>query len=541
MADVIQPRLTSVDNTYTGVLCTLASGITNGNVTADFRIIVTPSVSMEYYDIRVYTRLTANYWFAWTGEGTLKVKVTWTGTDGRTVTQNRQIDTVTPLQVGSNSTPYTTPWNAPVEFYNFSAKGVKTINVDIDLDLLRTACAICYEDDGLTVYHGPGRVTSDASAPVEPGYDHDHYQHFYLSKTINVESIPLVTVPTISNLRNTDSHDTGYDVGVSVSAKEKSISLAWDHTGGSDIDNSYYRIGTSGSWTKTTNLLSHTFNNLTSGTIYDIYIKSSNVAGDGNIVNLKVRTRYEIPKVQLSIDGVTLESITVAWESDRDLASIYYKLDGSQDWNFSPQTGFNQGIFTINGISPGTLTKVNFYAISSYEYDSLTSEILSIEGTTHKIAAIYNDKPEYIFGEQIKFNITNNSQSPVQLEFLTYIVNTDNSFSARAKFIKNVERGTVEYTFIPTQEELDSMYKCYQNQNHVRMDIKIITIGSGTNTWSNIYTKQLVLTGIAKTIHTGDDKSKDRRGQVWIGDDATKARRAIIWIGDDNNKPRRGI
>lgn len=49
--------------------------------------------------------------------------------------------------------------------------------------------------------------------------------------------------------------------------------------------------------------------------------------------------------------------------------------------------------------------------------------------------------------------------------------------------------------------------------------------------------KNMVLTGIAKTVHTGINNSP-RRVQVWIGDNSQKARRSVTWTGRSGDPHR---
>ena len=268
--------LTELDNTFRNEGCTKTDGSLYDRVKADFRIIIKPNSAKTGYNVDIYTRLyTITYW-NWTGAGNLKVNVTWTGTDGTTKTYNGTKETSTPLQISQGSVdasnPYTTPWNGPLSFTNIPAVAAKSLTFKIDLDLLGVKCSVSGCPD-----YGVGLV-----------YEHDgvrnHLEHFYLTQAINVEEIPLETAPTISNLINNNK----YNSQAGISAATNSISVKWTESG--NVTSRSYKVG-SGAWTAASSN-SITISNLSAGTSYTVYVKSTNSAGDSNTLSITIRISY---------------------------------------------------------------------------------------------------------------------------------------------------------------------------------------------------------------------------------------------------------
>ena len=598
MAD--SKALSNIDVTYRNEGCTCEDGTVASWITAEFRIVITPDGTSYRADI--YTRLYAEYYMQWNGEGTLKVNIDWTGTDGAKKTYSNSIQTKTPLQGSGQQSN----WNGPLTFTGISAVGAKSLNFNIDLDLLRTTCA----NHG--TLSGPDYERSSGSDT--------HFQHFYLTKSINVEQIPLVTKPTISSLTNNNK----FNDQAGVSASTDSISLKWTHSGGDAPTESYYRIGTSGSWTKTSSTTSHTVTGLTSGTSYTIYVYSKNSAGDSGTLNITVRTKYSQPTISsltntnkyndqagvsastnsislqwthsggdaptesyykigdsgswtktsnitshtitgltagtsytiyvyskntdassgnlsitvrtlsaqgavtLSLSSRDLESLTFNWSSDKELASTQYKID-SGSWTNLSQTG-KSGTFTAKWFDPNTTHTVYFKGVSTT--DSITTNEISASGTTYKIAQI-NSVADCIFGSDISMEVA--SESNKQIDLKVTVTGSDNSTSSFT--FENISKGTHVYS--PTQNELDAVYKKFTNSNTIPISFTLTTVGDNKSWTGTATQKDLQLTGIAKTAHIGVNGTP-KRAQAWVGVNNTP-KRAVVWIGDSNNTPRRCI
>lgn len=521
MADNIQEAstraLTNIDTTYTGISCTMGSGQLNNNTTADFRVVITPSSDKQSYTLQVYTRLTTNYEFQWTGDGTLNVDVKWTGTDGSTKTYSRSMETQTPLNVAPGDTPYTSPWNGPLTFSGISAKGAKSLNVAIDLDLLRTACSICYEQGNIK-YEGPGNTS--IYSQIDPGYDHDHYQHYYLTKDISVEDIPLESSPVISNLVNNNK----YNNNNSISNSTNSITVGWTSSGDA-ITSSKYRVN-GGDWVNASSLTSTTISNLNAGTSYTIEVQSSNGAGSSAILSTTIRTRHNIPVVTVALESKNLDTLTFKWTSDKDLGTIKYKV-GTENFTESTVSG-KTGSFTISSLNPKQEIEVVVVGVATLTYDSLSSTEVKTNGTTYDIGRI-SSIGTCIFGESIDINITSESSATLQLEIKS-------SNGATYTMTNTVSKGASKLTF--TQAQLDSFYKCFTNQNYINLSFTLTTVLNANKSWKDtVQTKQLTLTGIVKTGRVGVNDSP-RRAQIWLSVDGIP-RRAIMWVGDANNTPRR--
>ena len=500
---------------------TMASGYTRNTIQGQMHYRVEPNSDKSAYNLSVWTRLRTRYTFNWAGQGNLSVVITWTGTDGSTKKYSNSMQTSTPLRISQTSTDYqVTDWNGPLQFNGITATGVKSLNFNVDLDFLRTTCSVCYEDGVSPAGKGPG-VASSSWDHTESGYDHDHYQHFYDTRTVSVEDIPLLYPSVLSSIANTNK----YNNSAGISAATNSISLSWSLSGLAGT--SYYKVG-SGSWTATSSTTSATISGLSAGTSYTIQVKNVNEAGDSNILSITVRTRHNAPVIDLTYSSAALESLTFSWTSDKSLQSTEYKID-SGSWTNLKMTG-TSGTFAVDGFSPNTSHTIYVRGVSTSTYDSLSSNEDSASGTTLDMARI-TSVGDCIFGNNISVTIKHVATSnTAKLKIWT----SGNSRTPSFEF--TVTNGT--YTFSPTQTQLDDMYKCYTTTNSVPIYFQVYTVG--TQNWTDTrQDKSLQLTGIAKTMHIGISNSP-RRAQGFIGV-SNSPRRVVAWVGDANGKPRRCI
>ena len=327
--------------------------------------------------------------------------------------------------------------------------------------------------------------------------------------------------PTISDLVNTNK----YNNSAGVSASTNSISFSWSESG--TVTKRYYRIN-SGTWTEITSA-SGTKSSLTAGTSYTLDVKSANVDGESAVLSTTIRTRHNIPVLTLTFDSKTLESLNFRWTSDKDLQSTEYKINDG-NW-VTGGAGGTSGNCLISGLDPNTTYTLYFRGTSTSSYDSLTSDQKSSSGKTLDMAHI-TSIGTCTFGVNISVSISHVATNNLKLKIWT----EGNSRTAEFTYTSNVNNGT--FTFAPTQEQLDNMYRCFTDSNSVPIYFQLTTIGQ--KEWNDTrQDKTLQLTGIAKTINAGIDDLA-RRGQAWTGDNNYTPRRAIIWVGVDD-KPKRCI
>lgn len=469
------------------VTCT-GSG-THDWITADFMIEATANASNTAYDVKVYARIDSGGRMNWTGDGDIRVTC-----NGQTASKQ-----VTLAMYSSG----TTAWDGPATF-SFGAPGTVSLNVNFDLDLTRTT------------------GTNGSPGPTHNS-DGGNLQHFYYNNyniTVGDGGLPPLIVPaSISALTNTNQ----YNNTAGISASTNSISVKWTESG--TVTDRYYRVN-GGNWTSVTSPAA-TISNLLAGTSYTIEVVSSNSAGDSNILSTTIRTRHNTPVVSLAVDSRKLDSLVLKWTSDKSLGSSQYKV-GTGNWTNS---GIGtSGTITIGQLTPNTSYTIYFKGISTETYDYLNSNEASTNGTTLDMARITNIG-DCIFGNGITITVNKVVDNTTKLKIWT----TGNSL--KPEFTIDVVNGT--NTFIPTQAQLDQMYRCFSNTNSVLIFFSLTTTGQWSNWTDEQKEKSLQLTGIAKTTHVGVGNTP-KRAQSWMGVTNTP-RRAVAWVGDANNKPRRCI
>lgn len=489
---------TEVEKIKSGVNATCTVGGSEDWVEADFKFVVTPDTDNAKYSVKVYVRISTPYNMQWNGQSTLKV--TCNGV-------SKSTDVSLSMHSSSGGT---TDWDGPASFTFDGSDDLTLKFTTVDLDLTPT-----------TGTNGKPGITHTS--------DNGNLTHFkFQDYSIDVSSIPLLSAPKISNLFNSNK----YDNKSGVSASRTSISLGWDSTGDA-IVTSYYRVGSSGDWVKSSSKTSASITGLTAGTSYTIYVYSENSAGKSSTLNITVRTRHEAPVVDLTFSSKKLESLTFKWTSDKSLASCEYKVDDGS-WKDLDKTG-TSGTLTISGLKPKNSYVVYFRGVSSSTYDSLSSNVDFVTAVTADIAHI-TEIGDCIFGTNIPITIPDPKVTGLDYSLKLKIWTVGNSTEPSFEF-DDITPGT--YTFKPTQAQLDKMYKCFTNKNNIPIHFLLYTHGE-TKDWADTEIgTTLNLTGIAKTAHIGVD-NKPRRAQAFIGI-GDKPRRAVVWVGDANNTPRRCI
>lgn len=468
-----------------------------------YKIKVEPSANKKQYILNVWCKLGNSWNMNWTGDSTLVV--TCNGTTQRT-------DVVFPMHGTGNPQN----WQGPIQFA-FDSSKVDELDLDLDVDLTRTL--------GTNGGRGPTHLSGGGN-----------FQHFYLNNyKIDVTPIPLIEKPVLGNIKNTNPYTNPSDNTVKngVSKSTNSISLSWGLSDGDAPTRMWYRVD-GGGWVEISTMYTCTVPNLTPGTSYKIEIQGSNDAGDSNILTITVRTRNAAPTVALRVTLVNLEQITFTWNSNKDLAKGFYSIDGAAFVEISGVSG-KLGSFTAKWFDPNTSHTIRFYGISTAALDYLTSATVSATGTTLDRSSIKSITVNP-FGLSIPFVFLCPSSYSLKL---TIKVEGKNGREATFTY-DNIQRssGEMGYTWTPTQNELDRIYKCYTDTNSVGIKFTLTTHGEWKDwDWfSNNYS--LILTGIAKTAHIGISNVQ-KRGQCWLGIDGVP-KRAVAWIGI-NGVPKRGI
>ena len=359
---------------------------------------------------------------------------------------------------------------------------------------------------------GGSHCTISSDADHDPGYE------------IPGTRVTLDTTkaPVISNLRNTNP----YNGHTSVSASMDSISFAFDSTGEDAPTKTYYSFGDY--WREIPNAgTSHSISGYQPGTTVKFNVMGSNEAGNSNILDGVIRTRYENPVVSATVVGSGLESLTVNWSSTRPLKQLDYSIAGG--YEIIQLNGDKSGTITLTGLSPNTRYPIYINGTSTDEYDTLGSETITIYGTTASIPTITNISA-ITHGQS--FTITVNNPSKLSTTIKIWV--SGNSVRLD-KSIDTTTNGSVTVTL--SESEWDKVYRSFPKQNTHTLYAQLVTHASKDYSDSQ-KSKTITLTGIQKTAHIGVS-NKPRRCQVYIGIDG-KPRRCVSWVGV-NNTPKRTI
>lgn len=325
-------------------------------ITADFMIEASANASNTAYDVKIYARIDSGGRMNWTGDG--DIRVTCNGT-----TATKQVA----LAMYSSGT---TDWDGPATF-TFGAPGEVRLNMNLDLDLTRTT--------GTNGGRGPTHNS-----------DGGNLQHFYYNNyniTIGDGGLPpLIVAPTISTLTNNNS----FNNNAGISASTNSISIKWNESG--TVTNRYYRLN-GGNWVSASSS-TVTIPSLYAGTSYTIEVKSSNSAGDSNILSTTIRTRYVAPALsQLSNTNqynnstaisASTNSISIGWTESGGPTNRYYRLNGG-NW-----ISVNSSTITISGLTAGTSYTIEVYASNVDVSSNTLSTVIRTRHNTPVVALTYS-------------------------------------------------------------------------------------------------------------------------------------------------------
>ena len=224
-----------------------------------------------------------------------------------------------------------------------------------------------------------------------------------------------------------------------------------------------------------------------------------------------------VPSVWLS--SRSINSIVVGSSCNVATSSVYYRIYSSANGWGSYQTS---SIFS--GLQPNTSYRIEVYAIGS---DSGEPGYAYVDVVTFDYARVsVND---FNHGDDVFVSFSNASGCEVALcvvDKLTDSVVCD---------YRNANGNG--YTFVFSDDELEAMYRKFENENSRVVRIYIRTYCNGIY-YYDYKDVTVTLTGNQKSIHIyiGELKS----AKTFIGY-KSQVRRGVWWIGDANKVPRRCI
>lgn len=223
--------------------------------------------------------------------------------------------------------------------------------------------------------------------------------------------------------------------------------------------------------------------------------------------------------------GKTINSISVNWSTSDNVDWVKYSLnDGT--WTDAYGSGDSRsGYYTIFNLQRNTTYKVRTRCRRA---DSgLWSEAGNIWITTYNIATI-STVPNIVHGNNLTVTYSNPSGSSLEIG----VYKTD-GITPIAGY-RNCSGSS--YTFNFTDEELDTLYKSYGNNESITLRVYIRTANNVSYTNYKEFT--ITLNGNQKTIRINKEDIW-KRGQVYVKRNGAW-KKGVIWI-NDNDVWKRGI
>ena len=386
-------------------------------------------------------------------------------------------------------------------------KGVaRTIYVKIDCDI--TGVVGSNGNNGVYWISGGTNITN----LIQEGY-------------FDVSDIQLISKPVLGNIINV----LPYDKNQGISSLKNSISIKWDSTGKDAPTKSQYQLN-GGSWKDCSKPLETVISGLSPGTVYKIAVSGYNEAGWSDYIYITIRTLYENPVIEIvhnhDIDS-GLEDFILHWNSDKDLKTISYTINSSELVTLDV-TG-KTGEFKINkceiegeigriGLYPNTIYALSIYGVSTNAYDHLDSNIIEIEVITDDIGKLIED-PTFNIGDNLTIHKENESGNKNVVDLY---INGNNDRHNTDILLQSLQLDNDEYTFIFTQDMIDTIYRQFGFSNEIscRVIIKTFSIYDEERFYSSNHEGRVILVGLMKTAHSNEHynpKSNERiyRAQIW--------------------------
>lgn len=453
----------------------------------------------QAYSVQIRARLIPNVRMNYTGlDTTLTIKV---DDQSQTIIGSPSMDCQ-----GDNGNPG--PWTDWYTFKYEVSEAKSTIRMSVTVDLSAIT--------GINSGHIGGPDSNS-----KPGW---HYNKLTASGSVDVSGIVLGRPPVLTSLSNNNPYtnpSTGKQNGVSASVNSISVAINASDWGDPAATAYWSCDGKSGN----TKSSSFSITGLTPGTSYTVTVYLQNTIGTSSSKTITIRTRHNPPVVSLSLTEIDLEQLIFSWESDKNLKSTEYKIDDGS-WISLDQTG-TSGTFTAQWFDPKTTHVIYFRGTSTDDLDSLLSDEKDASGTTYDRAHII-DIGECIFGLPIEIMIESESEKQLKMEIWVEGNNLEPLFE-----FDNIGSGDRQWIFNPTQDQLDQIYRCYPKSNTIPIHFLVTTHGEWKDWEDTQQDATLLLTGIAKTGHVGDENNVPRRVQFWVGDENNVPRRAVCWVGVD--------
>ena len=348
----------SASGTYTFSNATTDKNTSVSHMHLDVNYDISPISGSTKYRVVLNLKLYDDYEFNWNGQSKCTVMV-----NGKSSEQTIKV----PLKQ-ANVASYAGPFTFDIDL---GEGNDQPVYIYVYLDFTVTTCSICnVSNTGIgstSIHSGSGK-----------GAGHFVGIGGLFSDTVDVE--PTVTKPSISNLRM--NPDLKLKDGVST--RTDWIALAADDDKGNST-NWYYSLN-NGAWTE---FWYGVITDLPAGTSYNIRVKTSNSAGDSNILSITARTRYATPTISNlansnkygSSSGISnsTSSVSVSWSAS-NATTYYYKLSTSSSWSSTTSKSA-----TISSLSAGTSYTVQVYAATP---DDTTSTLSIAIRTRHNIPVV---------------------------------------------------------------------------------------------------------------------------------------------------------
>lgn len=215
------------------------------------------------------------------------------------------------------------------------------------------------------------------------------------------------------------------------------------------------------------------------------------------------------------VKSTSIETAIIKWSADSNIDFLQYSINGSSWINTSGSE------YTIRNLSPNT--SYNIKTRIRRADSQLWTESGTIVAKTKDYSKItYSEN--MILGEPFRIKKTSSNG-----QYCRFRLETSKTIAVR----ENIADDT---TITLTDEELDNLYKSFQQNNEIAIRYVIDT--KENNTYYSFVDKRCILQGNQKTAYIKVNNA-NKRAKVFININGT-IKRAVIWAGV-NGTPKRCI